>query len=289
MLPRKHSPTHWLGHSSSQNWISETVVAFVLGRLASKQVEIAFVGCKCQRKHAFQVLGLFVVNASRKHFPTHWLGHSPSHNWIAETVVAFVLGHLPSKQVEIAFVRWRCQREQASQLLGSFVVNASKETFPNTLARSLSFVEWDSGDHGCVCSGVPGFKTSRNCICGLQMPTKARVPGFGLVCGQCFEETFPNTLARSLSFAQLDCGDCGCVCFGAPAFQTSRNCICALEMPTRASVSAFGLLCGKCFKETFPNTLARSLSFAELDCGDYGCDCFGAPAFQTSRNCICEV
>ena len=43
----------------------------------------------------------------RKHFPTHWLGHSPSQNWIAETMVAIVLGHLPSKQVEIAFVKSR--------------------------------------------------------------------------------------------------------------------------------------------------------------------------------------
>jgi hypothetical protein len=138
--------------------------------------------------------------------------------------------------------------QQALRVLGSFVVNASKETFPNTLARSLFFAQLDCGDCGCVCFGAAGFKTSRNCICGLQMPTKARVPGFGLVCGQCFEETFPNTLARSLSFAQLDCGDCGCVCFGAPAFQTSRNCICALEMPTRASVPAFGLVCGQCFQ-----------------------------------------
>jgi hypothetical protein len=79
---------------------------------------------KCQRKHAFQVLSSFVVNGSRKHFQTHCLDHSPSQNWIAETVVAFVWGRLASKQVGIAVV-------------------------------------------------------------SLEMPTRARVPGFELLCGQC--------------------------------------------------------------------------------------------------------
>jgi hypothetical protein len=164
----------------------------------------------------------------RKHFPTHCIDHSPSQNGIAVAMVAIVLGRLASKQVEIAFVCWKCQRKHALQVLGSFVVNASKETFPNTLARSLSFAELDCGDCGCVCFGAAGFQTSRNCICLLEMPTKASVPGFGLVCGKCFKETCPNTLARSLSFAELDCGDCGCGCFVAPAFKTSRNCICGV-------------------------------------------------------------
>jgi hypothetical protein len=164
------------------------MVAFVLGCPASKQVEIAFVGCKCQRKHAFRVLGLFVVNASRKHFPTHWLGHSPSHNWIAETVVAFVLGHLPSKQVEIAFVRWRCQREQASQLLGCFVANASRKHFPthwlghspsqNWIAETMvaivlghlpskqveiAFVK-SRGGHGLLLDGMNSQPTSKSSL-----------------------------------------------------------------------------------------------------------------------------
>jgi hypothetical protein len=233
------------------------MVAIVLWRLASKQVEIAFVCWKCQREQAFQVLGSFVVNVSeetfpntlhrslsfaewdsgdhgcdcfvapgfetsrncicllenaneskrsrfwgplwsmflRKHFPTHCIDHSPSQNGIAETMVAIVLWRLASKQVEIAFVCWKCQREQAFQVLGSFVVNASKETFPNTLHRSLSFAALDCGCHGCDCFVAPGFETSRNCICLLEVPTRASVPGFGLVCGQCFQGNISQHIA----------------------------------------------------------------------------------------------
>jgi hypothetical protein len=31
-------------------------------------------------------------------------------------------------------------------------------------------------------------------VVSSEMPTKARVPGFELLCGQWFKETFPNTL-----------------------------------------------------------------------------------------------
>jgi hypothetical protein len=54
-----------------------------------------------------------------------WLGRSYLPNWIAETIVGFVLG-------------------------------------------------------------APFFETGRNCICGLEIPRKASLPGFGLVGGHCF-------------------------------------------------------------------------------------------------------
>jgi hypothetical protein len=66
-----------------------------------------------------------------------WLGRSPQQNWIAETIVGFVLGRFSSKLAEIAFVRWKFQENQAFQVLGWLMVNASKETFSDTwLARS---------------------------------------------------------------------------------------------------------------------------------------------------------
>ena len=41
----------------------------------------------------------------------------------------FVLRPLPSKLDKIAFARWKFQEKQAFQVLGCFVVNASKERF----------------------------------------------------------------------------------------------------------------------------------------------------------------
>jgi hypothetical protein len=44
------------------------------------------------------------VNASKETFSDTWLARSPQQNWIAETIVGFVLGCLSSKLAEIAFV-----------------------------------------------------------------------------------------------------------------------------------------------------------------------------------------
>jgi hypothetical protein len=74
-------------------------------------------------------LGWLTVNASKETFSDTWLGRSPQKNWIAETIVGFVLGCLSSKPAEIAFVCWKFQGKQAFQVLGWLMVNASKETF----------------------------------------------------------------------------------------------------------------------------------------------------------------
>jgi hypothetical protein len=108
--------------------------------------------------------------ASKETFPNTL--HRSLSSWIcfAETVVAIVLGRLPPKKVEIVFVLWKCQEEQAFQVLGSFVANASKETFPGTLSWSVSLHNWISET---VVALVLGCRSS-----------KASVPGFGLLSGR---------------------------------------------------------------------------------------------------------
>jgi hypothetical protein len=108
---------------------SEMIVGFVLGRLSSELAEIAFVCWKFQENQAFQVLGLLMVNASKETCSNTWLGRFSQQNLIAETIVGFVLGRLSSKLAEIAFVCWKFQENQAFQVLGLLMVNASKKTF----------------------------------------------------------------------------------------------------------------------------------------------------------------
>jgi hypothetical protein len=56
---------------------------------------------------------------------------------IAETIVGFVLGRLSSMLAEIAFVSWKFQENQAFQVLGSLMLNASEDTFSDPwLGRS---------------------------------------------------------------------------------------------------------------------------------------------------------
>ncbi len=80
-----------------------------------------------------------MINASKETFENTWLGSSPLQNWIAETIVAFVLGRLPLKVAEIAFVCWKFQQKQAFQVFVALFVNSSEATFLTTLPGSSPF------------------------------------------------------------------------------------------------------------------------------------------------------
>jgi hypothetical protein len=89
------------------------------------------------RKPSVPGFGSLMVNASKETFSDTWLGRSPEQNWIAETIVGFVLGRFSSKLAKIAFVPWRFQGKQAFQVLGSLMVHASEDTLSHAwLGRS---------------------------------------------------------------------------------------------------------------------------------------------------------
>jgi hypothetical protein len=50
----------------------------------------------------------------------------------AETIFGFVLRCLALKLAKIALARWKFQEQQASKILGSLMVNASKDTLSET-------------------------------------------------------------------------------------------------------------------------------------------------------------
>jgi hypothetical protein len=129
----------WISRSPWPNSIAETTVGFVLQHLASKMAEIAFLCSELQEKQAIQVFGLLMVNTSKERFSGAWISRSPQRNAMAETNIGFVLRHPASKLAEIAFACWKFQEKQGfHQVLGSLMVNTSKETFSDAWISNAS-------------------------------------------------------------------------------------------------------------------------------------------------------
>jgi hypothetical protein len=138
--------------------------------------------------------------------------------------------------------------------------------FPR-LALPLSFAESDCGGDHHVCFGAPCFKTGQNCICVFEIPRKPSVPDFGPLCGLCFPANISQSLARSLSFSELDCRGDHWICFGM------------LEIPRKPSVPGVGVVDSQCFRGNIFQCLDQSLSSVKLDCGVDHHVCFGTPRF----------